>query len=295
MEISQLEAFVAVAREGSFTLAAERQDITQPSLSARIRRLELSLNGRLIDRRSRPVRLTSLGEVFLPYAERSLAILATAMEHVQAERLELSGQLTIGCPFSVATYLMPDVVDRFIQSFPQAELYIETGPSDYVVSQLADGLVNLALAAAFPKFRQQTATVLRLHDEMTVAVSPLHQLASGRDVPLSEIWSYRQLLIHWGQSFHSYIESLRQMSQGTGPLIRLPLASALPMARQPDTITFMPRRLVAASGLAEVQVLDFSFDWDVVLMTRPGRSLTHLEKEFVGIVSDVWQSSAPLP
>jgi hypothetical protein len=60
------------------------------------------------------------------------------------------------------------------------------------------------------------------------------------------------------------------------------------MAQQSDTATFMPRRLVAPSGLVEVKVRDFSFSWDVALMTRPGRSLTFLEQEFLNIVTAVW-------
>jgi DNA-binding transcriptional LysR family regulator len=293
MEIGQLEALVAVAREGSFTLASRRLDISQPSLSARIRALESSLGRQLIDRKSRPVRLTPLGEAFLSYAERALAILSAAEEMVRLDQMQTAEKLLVGCPFSVATYLMPEVVDRFSQAFPDAELFIDTGNSDYVVSQLEDGLVNLAFAAAFPKFLTHNWTLLLLHDEMSVAVSPRHPLANIGTIRISEIWANRVLLIHWGPAFHAYVESLRQMSHNPGPLVQLPLAGALPMARNPDTVTFMPRRLITTSGLVEVQITDFSFSWDIALMTRPGRLLTYLEQQFVDIVSAVWQSSEP--
>jgi DNA-binding transcriptional LysR family regulator len=288
MEFRQLLAFVAVAREGSFTQAAEHLNLRQPSLSARIRRLEASLGGQLIDRRTRPIRLTPLGEALLPYAVRALAILEAAQELARDHDIVVAEQVRLGCPFSVATYLMPEVVDRFSKAFPKAELFIETGNSDYVVSQLNDGLINLALAAAFPKFLSQSQLLLSLHDEMVVAVAPAHELAGLSDVAIAHILRYRVLLIHWGPSFHAYIENLRQLNPESGPLIRLPLAGALPMAQQPDTATFMPRRLVAPSGLVEVKVRDFSFSWDVALMTRPGRSLTFLEQEFLNIVTAVW-------
>ncbi|MCI0397396.1 MAG: LysR family transcriptional regulator [Chloroflexi bacterium] len=294
MEIRQLEAFVAVAREGSFTLAAERLNLSQPSLSARIRQLEQQLNGRLINRDARPVSLTPLGKLFLSYAERVLGILEAAREAVQAAQFESAGEVAVGCPFSLATYLMPEVVNRFSQAFPQAELSIVTGNSDYVVSQLADGFINLAFAAAFPKFRSQAQALLLLHDEMTVAVSLQHPLAGAREVSLAAIWPYRLLLVHWGPAFESYVESLRQMSHNPGPMLRLPLAAALPMAHQANTITFVPRRLLSASDLAEVHVPELSFPWDVALMTRPARSLTPLEEEFVAIVSAAWQSSRPV-
>jgi len=93
MELRQLEALVTIAREGSFTRASDVLAISQPSLSARIRRLERSLNCQLIDRHTRPVRLTVQGKAFLPFAERVLFILEAAEELVQ--RAE-SDEITIG-------------------------------------------------------------------------------------------------------------------------------------------------------------------------------------------------------
>jgi DNA-binding transcriptional LysR family regulator len=294
MEIGQLEAFVAVAREGSFTRAADILNISQPSLSARIRQLEYSLNGQLIDRKSRPVSLTPAGKVFCTYAERALDILFAAQESVRSANQDLIEEIVIGCPFSVATYLIPEVVGQFSQIFPDAELSIDTGNSEYVVSRLEDGLINLAIAAAFPKFLTANQTLLRLHDQMTVAISDNHPLNENMVVYLADLWKYRVLLIHWGPAFQAYMESMRQLVHHPGALIRLPLAGALPMAHQPDTITFMPRRLVASSGLTELQVFDLSYAWDIALLTRQGREITALEKAFVKILEDVWQHSTPV-
>jgi LysR family carnitine catabolism transcriptional activator len=293
MELRQLEALVAIAREGSFTRAAEVLTISQPSLSARIRHLERHLGCTLLDRHSRPVRLTAEGEAFLPYAERALYILEAGEEAVQDQTLESVVQLRVGCAYSVATYLMPQVVDEFSAAFPRAELYIETGNSAFVVSQVANGLVNLALAAAFPEFLSQTQPLLQLHDQMTAAVAPGHPLIGSDPVPVAEIWPYRVLLIHWGPVFHAYVESLRRLSANRGPLVRVPLAGALPMAHRPDTVTFMPRRLVGPSGLTEITLEGFSFGWDVALLTRPGRGLARLEQSFVDIVNRVWLASSP--
>jgi hypothetical protein len=65
------------------------------------------------------------------------------------------------------------------------------------------------------------------------------------------------------------------------------------MAQQPRTITFLPRRLALVSGLVELDVPDFQFDWDVVLMTRTGRDLTELERAFLELVTAEWQTSQP--
>jgi DNA-binding transcriptional LysR family regulator len=291
MEIGQIQAFLAVVHEGSFTQAAYRLNLTQPSLSARIQQLEYSLRGELFQRDKRPVQLTALGEIFIDYAQRALNILDAGQEAVRSAQTGVTGQVTVCSPFSLATYLMPLVVSQFTESYPQAELYLEVGHSDYAISQLLDGLVNLALAAAFPRYLSQTQTILRFHDEMVVAVNPNHELAAAAGIPISRLWQYQTLIIHWGTAFTAYVDSLRQMTPVRGTAIRVPLASALPMMVEPHAITFLPRRLTAVSGLVELDVPEFQFNWDTLLVTRLGRTLTALEQAFVDVVLAAWTSS----
>jgi len=293
MELGQLEAFLAVVREGSFTNAAAHLNLTQPSLSARIQQLENSLGVALFMRDKRPIQLTPLGELFIDYAERAVGILEAGRDAVRSTQRGQVGRVRVCCPFSLATYLMPEVVNRFGQKHPKAELFIEAGHSDFAIHQLTDGLVNIALAAAFPRYLAKTQTLLRLHDTMVVAVSPRHELVNETAVSVPQLWQYQPLIVHWGNAFDAYIASLRQVSGADGATVRVPLAAALPMAQQPNTVTFLPRRLAAVSGLTALDVPDFQFDWDAIVVTRPGRSLTVLEQSFVDIVTAVWQSSEP--
>ena len=293
MELRQLEAFLTVVREGSFTQAAEVLNLTQPSLSARVQQLEQSLGCKLFRRDKRPIQLTPHGELFADYVERALGILNAGRDALQARQFGLTGRVTVCSPFSIATYLMPQVVSLFSQAYPDAELYLETGHSDFAFRQLRDGFVDLAFAAAFPRVLAQSQTLLRLHDEMIVAVRPAHELANINSVTIDQLWDYQLLIIHWGQAFDSYLASLQQVSQVKRPLIRVPLPAALPMAQQPRTITFLPRRLALVSGLVQLDVPDFQFDWDVVLMTRIGRELTELEQAVVDLVTAVWHTSQP--
>jgi hypothetical protein len=128
---------------------------------------------------------------------------------------------------------------------------------------------------------------------MVVAVSPAHELAQVERIPIQKLWQYRSLVVHWGTAFAAYIRSLRQMGHAQGSLVRVPLAVALPMAQQADTVVFLPKRLTAVSKLTILDVPGFQFDWDAVLLTRPGRTLTVLEQSFVDMVATVWKSNAP--
>ncbi len=288
MEIRQIEAFLAVIQEGNFTRAAISINLTQPSLSARIQQLEQSLGGELFFRRQRPLSLTPRGELFRDYAERALTLLKAGKEAVQSGLQAQIGRVTVCCPFSLAASLMPEVVKQFGQANPQAELYLETGHSDFAISQLLDGMVNIALAAAFPRFSAHIQTLLRLHDEMVVAVAPNHALVGKTAVSIQSLWQYQPIIIHWGRAFEAYIASLRQMSHADGATVRVPLAAALPMAQQPHTVTFLPRRVTAVFGLVELPVPAFQFGWDAIVATRLGRTLLPLEQTFVDMVTAVW-------
>lgn len=293
MEFGQIEAFLAVVSEGSFTRAAAKLNLTQPSLSTRIHQLEQSLSGELFQRDKRPVQLTDIGNVFFNYAERALGILEAGREAVRATQMGMVGRVNVCSPFSLANSLLPEVVNRFGQMCPQAELSLETGHSDFCINQLSDGLANLAFAAAFPRFASKIQAALELHDKMVVAVNADHELSGETAVSITQLWQYQVLIIHWGSAFDGYIESLREADQAQGAVVRVPLAAALPMARQPHTVTFLPRRLAAVSGLVELNVPEFSFDWDVVLAMRPGYIPTPVEQRFIEIVNTVWQESSP--
>ncbi len=96
MEVHQLRYFCAVAETGSFTRAAEREQVAQPSLSQQIMKLEEELGVRLFDRLGRSVRLTDLGQIFLPRARAILMELRTAKEEVAERQSTVSGPVRVG-------------------------------------------------------------------------------------------------------------------------------------------------------------------------------------------------------
>lgn len=293
MEVRHLEAFVAVVREGSFTRAAERLNLTQPSLSARVHHLEQTLGDELFTRQTRPIRLTIIGETFLPYAERVLGILDAGYQAVRIAQTGVAGRLAVGCPVSVSTYLMPQVVNEFSSKFPQAELFIATSHSVNLVQQLQDNVLDLTFTAVFPHLIREVQILLRLHDYIAAAVPPDHPLLEKSAVEIDELWQYRVVLPRWGEAFEAYIKSLRELSTDPKPMVRVPLAAALPMSHQANTITFMPSQVAEASRLKCLKVPEFYFGWDMVLITRLGRTLSYLEQEFIRTVESLSGKISP--
>src|ERR1700730_1461036 len=96
MERQQLRYFCAIADTGSFSRAAQKTHVSQPSLSQQIRKLEDELGTRLFDRLGRTVELTELGRAFLPRARAVLRELETARNDVVERKMSISGPISIG-------------------------------------------------------------------------------------------------------------------------------------------------------------------------------------------------------
>ncbi len=288
MEFRQLEAFIAVVREGSFTHAAERLNLSQPSLSSRIQQLEIDLGVTLFKRGKRPIELTDTGKTFLPYAERIIGVAEAGESAIKIAEDGFTGRLNVGCPMSVSTYLMPQVVTLFNTRFPHSELSVETGHSSLLVEHLLDGVLDIVFTAVFPHLIRQTQILMRIRDRIVVAAHPDHPLAvQNNKVDIEDIWDWRIILPRWGTAFEAWINSYRELADSPRPFIKVPLSIGLPMMTQPDSLTFIPERVAHAAGLQTIDVADLNWPWDVVLATRPGFSLPPLGSEFITTVSTI--------
>src|SRR5438045_6173361 len=113
MEIHQLRYFVAVAEEGSFSNAAEREHVSQPSLSQQIHKLEEELNQQLFDRLPRSVVLTEASRTLLVYSRQILSGIAEARRAVTAIEHEVAEKLSVGAIPSTVLYVLPRLVGTF--------------------------------------------------------------------------------------------------------------------------------------------------------------------------------------
>jgi DNA-binding transcriptional LysR family regulator len=145
MTIAQVEAFLAVARYGKVREAAEHEHMSQPALTARIKGLERELGARLFHRLARGMSLTSVGRAFLPYAEDVVAAAEAGTAIATEVGQGLAGQLTIGAAASVSTYVLPEMLARFLGQRPQIRLSVRTGHPADINRMVAIGEVQIGI------------------------------------------------------------------------------------------------------------------------------------------------------
>lgn len=118
VNLRQLQAFVAVARLGSFTRAAKRLNLSQPALTVQIRQLEETVGVRLFDRNTRMVKLTPVGRELAPALERVLHEIDAVMVNTKELASHIKGTVTIGALPSLASKLLPNAIAKFQRQYP---------------------------------------------------------------------------------------------------------------------------------------------------------------------------------
>ena len=187
MELQQLRYFVAVADTGKFTAAARELHVAQPSVSKQVRKLEAELGAVLLERRRTGIALTDAGAILLPWARRVLADVDGARSEVAGLASLERGRLSVGATPSLSTVLLPRVLASFHGAHPGVTLSVVEAGSRDLVERLASGDLDLALVILPLPREELFDTLPLLREELVLAVSRRHRLATRKAVKVGEL------------------------------------------------------------------------------------------------------------
>ena len=176
MELRQLAYVVAVAEEGGFTRAAEREHVAQPGVSAQVRRLEAELGQALFDRGGGTVTLTAAGEAVLPFARAALAGAAGVRTAIDELTGLLRGRVAVGVVPSVSGRLA-GALAAFHAAHPAVEITLAEDTSDGLLDGVRAGRLDLALAGLAGAGLSGLATETVTDERLVAAVAHGHRLA----------------------------------------------------------------------------------------------------------------------
>lgn len=197
MELQQLRYFLAVAKSGNFSRAAERCHVAQPSLSQQIQKLESELGEPLFERSRPTANLTLAGERLLPRALRILEEVDAATREVSSEQPLTKAKLVIAALPTIAPFLLPKIIRTFHGMFPEVELVVQEETTEVLLGQLAAREIEIGIAS-LPIQDERFATQRLFEEELLLAVAREHPLAKKRVITAHDLEQEPFILLKQG-------------------------------------------------------------------------------------------------
>ena len=220
MTLNELRYIVAVAQEKSFGRAAQRCFISQPALSVAIQKLEEELQTQLFERGKSEVTVTPVGERIVEQAHKVLEEAARIRDIAQAGRNQLAGLFRLGAIYTVAPYLLPDLVPALNALAPDMPLEIEENITEQLEAALKTGRIDAAIIA-LPFQPPGIATEFLYEEPFQVVVPQRHPWAKRKTIDPSELAGEHAILLNVGHCFRDQVlESCPELNRGDAPVTR---------------------------------------------------------------------------
>lgn len=186
LTIQQLEALIHLVDERSFSRAARKMHLTQPSLTKHIRNMEEALGSKAVNRSSRSLALTPEGKVLYDYARRIVKLRDEAREQVLRLRDSDAGDIRIAASTIPATYILPYAIGGFRKKFPEIRTTVRTADSTDVIEMVLGNGAEIGFIGKKPAGGKLSSEAL-WKDRLVLAVPPGHPWAKRRSARLAEI------------------------------------------------------------------------------------------------------------
>lgn len=194
MDESQLKAFVAINRHGSFTAAADSLHLTQPAISKRVAALESQLGTALFDRIGRIARLTETGQKLLPLAENMLLSFNNIRQNADNMKKQVSGVFRLGTSHHIGLHRLPPILRQYTNQYPDVELALHFVDSEDGVRGVENGELEMAIIT-LPEISPDTISATQIWDDpLAIVVGKMHALAGSDFIDIKDLASHEAIL-----------------------------------------------------------------------------------------------------
>ena len=297
VELSQLETFLAVAEERSFSRAAQRLHRTQPAVSQAIRKLEESVGEVLFDRAARDGTLTAAGKLLREYAQRLMALRREASSALDELRSVERGQLQLAANEYTCLYLLP-VIDAFRRVHPQVDVTVHRMLASRIPEELNAHTVEMGVVSFRPDVTHFKSWAV-YGDSLALIVSPGHPLAARDRVSITELGGETFIAHHVASPLRRrVIEAFQRYRTPLNMRIELPTIDAIKrFVAMGNGVALVPHLTVAgeleAGELKRVTVDELEFKRVLRLVHRRQATLSYAARGFLHTVRSLAEEQGP--
>lgn len=212
IDLRDLVLFNLIAETKSLTKAAERNHLSLPAVSTRIKDLEVNAGVRLLYRTPRGVALTPAGQSVLRHARTVLSEIEHMKSELQRFGEGVQGSIRVFANTTAVTEFMPEVLATFLASHPKVDVDLQERPTSEIIRGVLDGTTDLGITSG-----PIAAEGLELHtfssDHLVLAVTPGHPLDALDKVRFSQIVDYDYIGLHQGSTLQHFVDQLMQTAR----------------------------------------------------------------------------------
>ncbi len=279
--IRHLQAFIEVARYGSFTRAAGHLHLTQSALTATIKQLELDASLTLFDRTTRRVVLSAEGERFLPVAERLLSDFTAALTDLRARAQLQQGHVSVAGSPSVVTRLLPSALQPFRARYPSIQVNIRDESAGSLEQRVLNNEVDFAIAGNHSQQPELDYAPL-IRDRYGLVVPSDHPLAGCSSLQWHQIPSDNLLLLSVDTGIRAQLSRFSHNGQIPITLDQVQIEVSNPagmaaLISQGLGVTLLPALAAdvhSFTGLAFIPLVEPILEREICIITRQGRALS---------------------
>ena len=286
MDVRDLQVFLSVSKHLNYTRAGEEINLSQPSVSVRIRQLESELRVKLFEQLGKKVVLTDAGQLLVPYANRVIAAVDDAHHAIDELQGLERGSLRIGASTTPGMYLVPQVVARFKRSHPKIDIHLRIKDT----REVEDGVLNNEFDFGFVGGHLAAAEVSAhawLTDELLLVVSPDHRLRNKKTVRKQDLAGESFIVRESGSATRATIVTqLQQANFELETVIEMENPESIKKAVQSGLgIAFISKFAIAtelkAKTLTAIRVRDLTINRELKIVHRKDKHLSRAALAFI--------------
>ncbi|MFZ3173150.1 MAG: selenium metabolism-associated LysR family transcriptional regulator [Carboxydocellales bacterium] len=206
MNFNHLKVFWAVAKNLSYSRAAEELYLSQPTVSIQLKKLEEALGLDLLEQLGKKIYLTQAGELLYPYVNRIFSLATEAESAIQELKGLRAGRIIIGASTTPGIYLLPAIISSFQQNYPRLEISLEISNTHQVQEHLLLNQLDLGVVGEELTIDPQLIIQPLLADKLLIIAAKEHPLALRKSVSFAEFLTQRLILRERGSSTREILE-----------------------------------------------------------------------------------------
>jgi DNA-binding transcriptional LysR family regulator len=283
--------FIEVAKELSFSKAAQTLFISQPAISNHIKMLESRYENALFHRKGNSISLTPAGEILYGHLEEAVKIQRQIEYDVSTlgDAENVKGRLKIGASTTVALYVIPKILSKFHQQYPGIEIHLVNRNSENITNALLQNEIDIGIVEVFQK-RTTISYTDFMTDEIVAVCATTSEIAKSKTIDIKELINYPVALREFGSgTLLALTHALKKLNIQIGDLnvkVRLGGTEAMKNFLLADScLGFLPKKSIAKelahNELVQLNIIGLSVEREFYFIQRKGSEEFGLTKQFL--------------